>query len=75
MHAGEGKVPEDEAELCSKLLLDLLYDRVRRAAMGTFIVSVFDQRNGRRGGALGVVAVTDGKGQIRHKRVLITFRE
>ena len=61
----ERKVAEDEPELVAERALDLLHDRIGRAAVGTLVVSVLDERHRRIGIALDVVALADRHGQPR----------
>src|SRR2546422_4196012 len=61
----DGEVSEDEPQLRSKFLLDLLHDRVGRAAVGTLVVPVLDEHHSGIGRPFNVVPLSDGQGQSR----------
>src|SRR3989441_5096172 len=61
----DGEVSEDEPQLCSKFLPDLLHDRIGRAAVGTLVVPVLDEHQSGIGRPFNVVPLSDGQGQSR----------
>ena len=63
MHVAQWKIAKDEAQSLTQLLLNCLHDGIRFAAVGTFVVAVFNQRDGRVNRPLNVVAPGVRKGQ------------
>src|SRR2546427_473177 len=60
---GDGEVSEDETQLRSELLLDLLHDRVGCPTVGTLVVPVLDEHHSSIGRPFAVVPFSDGQSQ------------
>src|SRR3989442_5566561 len=67
-----GEVSENEPQLRSKFLLDLLHDRVGRPTVGTLVVPVLDEHHSSIRRPFNVVPFTDRQRQTR--RVIILVR-
>src|SRR2546430_15720773 len=65
-----GEVSENEPQLCSEFLLDLLHDRVGRPTVGTLVVPVLDEHHSSIRRPFNVVPFTDRQ---RQSRRLIIF--
>src|SRR2546422_10409125 len=63
MHVAQWKIAKDEAQPLSQLLLNCLHDGIRFAAIGTFVVAVFNQRDERINRSLNMVSPGVRKGQ------------
>jgi len=69
MHVRQGEVAIDEAQALAHPPAHLVHDRMRRAAVGTLVVAVLQQRDGCRHGAADVIALRgDGQHELRHVR-------
>src|SRR5947209_12065401 len=68
----DGEVSEDEPQLRSEFLLDLLHDRVGSPTVGTLVVPVLDQHHASTGRPFTVVPFSDGQSQSR--RLVIRLR-
>src|SRR5436309_7668597 len=67
-----GEVSENEPQLRSKFLLDLLHDRVGRPTVGTLVVPILDEHHSSIRRPFNVVPFTDRQRQSR--RLLILLR-
>src|SRR3989449_2328084 len=61
----DGEVSEDEPQLRSEFLLDLLHDRVGRPTVGTLVVPVLDEHHASTGRPFTVVPFSDRQSQSR----------
>ena len=66
MDLREREVAEDKAQPVSHFLLDRLHDRMRRAAIGAFVIAVLDQRHRRIGRAVLMIVVANRPGEPAH---------
>src|SRR2546426_10435440 len=66
-----GEVSENEPQLCSKFLLDLLHDRVGRPTVGTLVVPVLDEHHSSIRRPFNVVPFTDRQRQSRRLVILL----
>src|SRR5947209_17237517 len=60
------KMPEYEPEIRPEVPLHSLHDRVRKPAVRTLVIAVFDERRGRVCGTADVVSQRDGIPQHGH---------
>src|SRR5882672_6503160 len=63
VHLAEREISKDESEALAKLLLNGFHDRIRAPAMRALVVSVLDERDGRAGRTLRVVARANRQGE------------
>src|SRR5947209_18990114 len=66
----DGEVSEDEPQLRSEFLLDLLHDGISRPTVGALVVPVLDEHHSSIGRPSTVVPFSDGQSQSRRLVIL-----
>jgi hypothetical protein len=66
MRLRQGKMAKDKAQVWTQLPLDFFHDGIGKAAIGTFIVTVLNQRHSGGERPLSVIAFAHGYCEMRH---------